>query len=382
MNVNNIFPAFAILLFAACLTPANALAQRSGQAPAKGEKKVSNTVVFYNVENLFDTLDDPNKSDEDFTPGSELQWSHARYEAKLDGLTKVLLAAGEGQPPLLIGLAEVENAAVVQALGQRISRKVAEKDSADPQRRNARSQVVAYEVAHVESPDVRGIDCALLVLTGKNGFKINAVRGIRLNFPLDTSYKSRDVLYISGRLRGQREPLHIFVNHWPSRRGGEAESSANRGIAATALRKVVDSLRTAESNPLILIMGDFNDEPDNQSLTEILGARTAMPTDDATASAGDLINLMGPANALGEGSYNYQGNWNMLDQFVVSTALLPDTECRRCLGVRDAATFRQDWMMFVSDRYGATPSRTYGGPNYYGGVSDHLPIRLTLQGPR
>jgi len=380
MKVNNIFPALVLLLLAVSFSPLNVLAQRQKAATGTAEKKTSNTVVFYNVENLFDTLDDPNKSDEDFTPGSELNWNHARYEAKLDGLARVLIAAGDGQPPLLIGLAEVENAAVVEALGQRLSRDAGAKTEAAG--RKARGVTAQYKVAHAESPDVRGIDCSLLVRSGKDGFQVEQVRGLRLSFDPDTSYKSRDILYVTGRLRGQRELLHIFVNHWPSRRGGESESSAKRGVAATALRKVVDSLRTAESNPLILIMGDFNDETDNESLTEILGARLALPTNNGPTPAGDLFNLMGPADALGQGSYNYQGNWNMLDQFVVSTALLPDTPCRRCLVVRDAATFRQDWMMFVSDRYGTIPSRTYGGTNYYGGISDHLPIRLRLQGPR
>jgi predicted extracellular nuclease len=387
MNVQNFFTVFSLLLLAIGSGPQMLLGQNPYPASAAGQKKVSNSVVFYNVENLFDTLDDPNKKDEDFTPGSELQWSHARYEAKLDGLTKVLLAAGDGQPPLLIGLAEVENAAVVEALGQRISREVAARSSLNAQAKNPKSRggagpALLYEVAHVESPDERGIDCSLLVRSGKDGFEVEQVRGIRLHFDQDTSYKSRDILYVTGKLRGQRQLLHIFVNHWPSRRGGEAESSANRAVAAMALRKVVDSLRTAENNPLILIMGDFNDEPANQSLAEVLGARQAPLASDGLAPAGDLFNLMGPADARGEGSYNYQGNWNMLDQFVVSAALLPELPCKRCLAVQDGATFQQEWMMFVSERYGATPSRTYGGPNYYGGISDHLPIRLTLLGPR
>jgi len=345
------------------------------------EKSRAERVVFYNVENLFDTLDDPNTTDEDFTPGSELQWTHARYQAKLDALAKVLLAAGEGQPPLIIGLVEVENAAVVEALGQRISAMAANNPDKRPVGKKSPTPV-RYQVAHLESPDTRGIDCALLVRNDKTGAAVEQLRGIRLHFDQDTSYKSRDILYAAVTLRGLRQPLHLFINHWPSRRGGEAESNPKRLVAAKALRLAVDSLRNAEASPWILIMGDFNDEPANESLTEYLGARQAFPATDGSLPPGELYNLMGPADAQGEGSYNYQGNWNMLDQFIASWALMPQVPCKRCLAVSDAATFRQDWMMFVSDRYGPTPSRTYGGPNYYGGVSDHLPIRLTLHRPR
>jgi predicted extracellular nuclease len=376
------FPRLLLWMLTLVLGPLAAQAQDWTGFP---EKSQAEHVVFYNVENLFDTLDDPNKTDEDFTPGSELQWTHARYQAKLDALARVLLAAGEGQAPLIIGLVEVENAAVVQALGERISAIAADGPENGPKSSPAKKKAnapVRYQVVHLEGPDTRGIDCALLVRRDKTGASVEQQRGIRLHFDQDTSYKSRDILYAAVSLRGLRQPLHLFINHWPSRRGGEAESNEKRLVAARTLRQAVDSLRSAEASPWILIMGDFNDEPANESLTEYLGARQALPATDGSLPPGELYNLMGPADALGEGSYNYQGNWNMLDQFIASWALMPQVPCKRCLAVSDAATFRQDWMMFVSDRYGPTPSRTYGGPNYYGGVSDHLPIRLTLHRPR
>ncbi len=332
---------------------------------AKAQKdQISHTVVFYNVENLFDTLDDPNKKDEEYLPGSELKWSHARYEAKLDALAKVILAAGGGQPPMLIGLAEVENAQVVEALGRKIG-----------------GESATYGLAHRESPDTRGIDCALLYRNDKSGFRVERVDAIRLNFPDDSAYTSRDILHVTGKLKGVKQPLHVFVNHWPSRTGGEKESEGRRIVAATALRAAVDSLRVAEQNPLILAMGDFNDEPDNRSLGDVLGAATEFSNLNNPAQNGALMNLMGPADSRGEGSYNYQGNWNMIDQFVVSSALVPSTHCPRCCVAQDAAPFREEWMMYKSERYGPQPNRTYGGPNYYGGYSDHLPIRLTLSVP-
>jgi predicted extracellular nuclease len=312
-------------------------------------------IVFYNVENLFDTIDDPSRNDEEFLPGSALKWNTERYEAKLEALARVILAAGGGKPPVLVGLAEVENAAVVRALGERLS-----------------EGNLRYEVAHVESPDTRGIDCALLYRPGKSGFKLLQTRAIPVHFPDDSAYTSRDILYVKGKLAGVKEPLHVFVNHWPSRRGGQEASEHRRVRAALALRPVVDSLRGAEKQPLVLITGDFNDEPHNRSIRDVLGAHP-----EPGSRGANLHNLTGPAAAAGQGSYNYQGNWNMIDQVIVSTALA-QTDCRRCWVVRDAGPFREDWMMFASDRYGMMPSRTYGGPNYYGGFSDHLPLRMML----
>jgi predicted extracellular nuclease len=138
------------------------------------------------------------------------------------------------------------------------------------------------------------------------------------------------------------------------------------------MRSVVDSLRGAESTPFILAMGDFNDEPDNASLREVLGAHT-----DLLTPPDALGNCMGLMDAEGGGTYNYRGNWNMLDQFVVSGSLMPfNSTAGWQIGSVEA--FREDWMMYFSDRFGATPSRTFGGPNYYAGYSDHLPIVATL----
>ena len=197
-----------------------------------------------------------------------------------------------------------------------------------------------------------------------------------MHFDDDPEYKTRDILYVKGKFAKMKQPLHIFVNHWPSRRGGVEASEPRRMRAALVLRAVCDSLRGAEQDPKILIMGDFNDEPHNRSVVEILGAGSL--DSGAQSSTSTLLNLMAAAAASGQGSYNYQGNWNMIDQFIASPRLAGLQPCRRCWVVRDAEPFREEWMMYQSERFGAQPSRTYGGPNYYGGFSDHLPIRLKL----
>ncbi len=352
--------------------------QRLKTAP-EGKIKAAHTVLFYNVENLFDTLDTPNQIDEEYLPGSEKLWGTQRYNAKLDSLAHVIAAASGARPdpkgkqryataslPLLIGLAEVENAAVCRDLATRLAGEG------------------VYRVEHVESPDVRGIDCALLVRT--DAFKTGSVRGIRLEFPESINppdmesgerYTSRDILYVQGRIKGMKQPLHVFVNHWPSRRGGLEASAPRRAVAARALRSAVDSLRGAEGHPYVLAMGDFNDEPENGSLQDVLGAQIHGYVEPTS-----LANAMGLLDAEGGGSYNYRGNWNMLDQFVITGVLMPFNGAKygKAKGwqIGSVSAFREDWMMYFSDRFGATPSRTFGGPNYYAGYSDHLPIVATL----
>ena len=329
----------------------------SAQAP--GER----VVVFYNVENLFDTIDAPDKLDDEFTPGSDKAWNTERYDAKVEVLARAIRAAAGGRAPDLIGLAEIENRAVVEDLGRAIG-----------------GDGVRYGVSHFESPDLRGIDCALLYVTGKDGFIVEGESRLRLAFPDEpltevqetgefVAYTSRDILHVEGYFEGMENKLHLFVNHWPSRRGGLEVSEPRRFVAARALRQRIDSLAQAEAWPAVLAMGDFNDEPVNRSMAEVLGA-------SPDPNAWGLVNLFGGADAAGEGTYNFRGNWNMLDQFVASPTLTAEGAAWRCT---DARTFRADWLMYESERYGPTPSRTYGGPNYYGGASDHLPIVVTLR---
>lgn len=309
------------------------------------------SVAFYNVENLFDTSDDPTIDDQEFLPGSEKQWTPDRLSTKIDHLAKVLSSLDYVLPDV-IGLAEVENREVLQMLADHPSLKEA-----------------GYQIVHRNSPDGRGIDCALLY--NPDRFQIDKQSFIRYTLPVKDRKNTRDIVYARGIHQG--DTLHFFVNHWPSRYGGWEESEPKRLTAAFELDQRVDSIRRQNRDAQILCMGDFNDHPNNKSLKKVLGA-------GVTAEHSQLYNFMAAIHKNGGGSYNYKGEWGALDQFVGSWNLL-DENAPFTTHLDAAQIVRHDWMMYVNDEGEAYPSRTYGGPNYYGGYSDHLPILLTLKHP-
>lgn len=314
-----------------------------------GDRKKNITVVFYNVENLFDLEDDPSKNDNEFLPESEKKWNEERYLKKLDDISNVLSSVNPADLPEIIGLCEVENRTVLEDL-------VATKNLSKGE----------YEIVHFESPDFRGIDCALLFRPAE--FKVIESRPFLLQLPNENS-ETRDILYVKGKT-GNREIFHVFVNHWPSRVEGLEKSEPNRLAAATLLKTKTDSILNADGNAKIIVLGDMNDEPSNKSLNEILSAKT--PSDKNSK----LVNLMFPAHLQKLGSYNYRGNWNMLDNIVVSKAFTSGKgfQCKEPEG----KIFREPWMEYKNQSGEISPNRTYGGPNYYGGVSDHFPVYFQL----
>lgn len=297
-------------------------------------------IVSYNVENLFDVHDDPATNDEDFTPQGRLQWTTDRYTTKLERLAEAIGWSAEGAPAI-IGLVEVENRTVVEDLA-----------------RTGVLKPVGYQVVHHDSPDERGIDVALMVdpRYGK------VLRQEPLSVPLDRD-RTRDVLYLEVGLAGD-ERLHVFVNHWPSRRDGE-RSVPKRMATANVVRAAVDEVLGADPDAQVLIMGDFNDAPTDRSVQEGLGAACD------PASKASLFALMCMDQPSGHGSYNYKGEWSYLDQMVVSRALLNK--------VAEAKAFWDDRLLFRHPRYGRSPDKTYAGDDYKGGYSDHLPIYLHLK---
>lgn len=306
-------------------------------------------VAFYNVENLFDTLDNPNKFDDDFTPMGRQEWKTDRYDKKLKDLSRVVSAM---EFPSILGLCEVENEAVL-------------KDFANKTDLAAHN----YDIVHYESPDARGIDVALLYR--KADFKVTQSEYIRVNFPVEIAedYTSRDILHVEGKLG--KTKMHFFVNHWPSRRGGLKESEPKRVHVAQSVRAAVDKIFAADAEAKIILMGDFNDEPTNKSLLETLGAKIH----NDSINPASLYNCMAKLDQQNKGTYNYRGNWNMLDNIVVSSTLANPQSSTR---VGPPTLFQQDWMMYQDKKKGAVPNRTFGGPNYYGGFSDHLPVYVDL----
>ena len=228
-----------------------------------------------------------------------------------------------------------------------------------------------YSFEYFESPDIRGIDVALLYK--KSDFKVIRSHGIPINIPdeIEKDYTTRNILYVKGEYK-KNHVLHIFVNHWPSRRGGLEASEPKRVYVARQLRSRVDSLLRINDQTNILIMGDFNDEPDNKSVAKILNAKPSYNEKDVAG----LVNLASPLDEQKEGSYNFRGNWNMLDQIIVSSSL---ANPNNSFTVTPQQVFKADWMMFTDKKYGSRPNRTYGGPNYYGGYSDHLPVFIELK---
>ncbi len=319
----------------------------NGSAPANGPKYEQIRVISYNVENLFDTLDDPITHDEEFMPGTEKQWTGERYHKKLKMLSQVIHDA-MGDQHSLVGLIEVENREVLEDL---ISTELLKEYS--------------FQIVHRNSPDARGIDVALLV---PDNIKIMEREFLNITLPEDSLFRTRDVLL--ARLYWEGTEFWCSVNHFPSRRGGEEASAPKRALVASWLKYFTDSIHRKEPQMPFVIMGDFNDEPTDSSLYQVLGATSPK-------EKGELVNLMWGLHLDKKGTYNYRGNWNMLDQFIVSRSLTDSTAVLH-VGGDGATIITADHLLEQQGRYAGNPWRTYAGNHYLGGYSDHLPIRMTL----
>lgn len=289
-------------------------------------------IFFWNVENYFDPFNDPLKNDDEFTPGAARHWTWRRFVAKRDGLAQTIVAAADetGELPALVGLAEVENRLVVSQL----VRKTMLSD-------------LGYDFVHRESPDERGIDVALLFR--RDVFRVVSVDSLRV-----PGIVTRDILYVQfaeilGQVRDNGLLLHVFVVHLPSKRGGVRASQDRRQAALQVLERAVDSLLLREPSCRIVVMGDFN-------YTEARVNGLSVPSSEGPPAA--------------PGTLKYHGRWEQIDWFCVSPAL--DTMARMQIF---AAPFLLEpdaaWL-------GSKPRRTYIGPRYNGGLSDHLPIILKL----
>lgn len=332
-----------LLLLVLCLTWINC---KTPTTTASSTAPQEVRFAFYNVENLFDIYDDPKTSDEEFTPTGKKEWTEERYQKKLDQLSTVV---ADLKFPDILGVCEVENNKVLM-------------DWAAHPKMAAKN----YNIVHFDSPDKRGIDNGLLYQ--KAHFTVLEKEAITINFPkaIVTDYTTRDILYVKGNYRG--ETLHVFINHWPSRRGGLKESEPKRVYVAGQLRKKTDVILAKDPKANILIMGDLNDETDNNSVAKTLGAGAP-----DLAKKQYLYNFTQPLDAAGEGSYRYREDWNMLDQIIVS----PNLATGKLRAVK-AHIFQAEYLNYMDKKYGKRPNKTYGGPNYYGGTSDHYPVYLEL----
>lgn len=311
-------------------------------------------VMFYNVENLFDTRDDSLKRDDDFTPRGIKGWSYRKYKTKLDNIYRTIIGVGGWEPPAVVGLCEVENEFVLRELIVRTPLKK-----------------MGYEILHEESPDRRGIDVAMLYRPDK--FQPIRYKPILIQFPFDLDSKTRDILYVKGKVLG-KDTVHLFVNHWPSRFGGHIETDPKRNFVASVLRQTVDSIFGTDKNANIVIMGDLNDSLHDESVAEILNAKK-----EASALAhNDLFNLMAALEREGKGTHKHENHWGILDQIIVSAPLL---QRKKGLQIyrQEAVIYEGAFLIQAEDKkLGTRPFRTYYGAQYLGGYSDHLPIYLDL----
>lgn len=321
----------------------------------KGNNYKVAAIGFYNLENLFDTLDMPGKNDEDFLPNGRLQWNTAKYMSKEANLAKVISQLGTDLSPdgvALLGVAEVENQKVLEDLVSQ----------PDLKSRN-------YQIIHFESPDERGIDVGLLYQA--KYFQPISSRAIPVNLKdpkTGIPDYTRDVLYVTGKFDG--EIIHVLVNHWPSRRGGETASAWARAAAASVGKAVADSLKQADPNAKVLIMGDLNDDPDSKSLTDVLKARRSADN----LKPDELYNPMFDLYKNGNGTLAYKDSWDLFDQMILSKGFV-DKEAGGWQ-LYKAQVFRQPWLLQTEGAFRGYPFRTFVGDIFINGYSDHLPVFL------
>ncbi|MBG6133090.1 exonuclease III [Aquimarina sp. EL_43] len=323
------------------------------------EKKeyVIHTIAFYNLENLFDPEDDPITFDDDRTPKGKDHWTYKLYTHKVKNMARTISEIGKGlaiNSPAILGVAEIEN------------RKVLEDLVNDP---NLRSK--DYSIVHFDSPDRRGIDVALLYQNAL--FKVkNYNKHELIIYDKDTAKRvfTRDQLLVSGYLDG--DLIHIIVNHWPSRRGGEARSRYKREKAAALNKKIMDSLFATDPYAKIITMGDLNDNPNDLSVKKILKAKQHRKNIEIKG----LYNPMAKLAKKGLGSLAWRDQWSLFDQIIISKSFL-DSDYSSYRYYK-AGVFNPEYLITPTGKYKGYPFRSYTNNAYTGGYSDHFPVYIYL----
>ena len=308
-------------------------------------------IAAWNIENLFDSIDDPNKRDEDFLPDGKKEWSQEKIDKKIEHLAEVIASMNNGNGPSILGVTEVEHQHLLDTM---LVRHFGHKN---------------YKIAYTESPDKRGIDNGL-IYDGEI-FSLNYFDTLRVN--LKSGYPTRYIFHVNLIHKNGTE-INLFVNHWPSRSGGEEKSRPNRAKAASVLKEKVDQLFSENENSIIIALGDFNDEPDNRSISEILDVNFFECEKDITEST--LYNLSSKTFKEGEGTYLYRGDWNMLDQIIVSNGTLSNDNFHYLSNSFEL--YKPSFMLTKSGKYKGAATPTFGGSKYLGGYSDHIPVGENL----
>lgn len=305
-------------------------------------------IAFYNLENLFDTKNDPHALDDDFTPTGFKKWKEKRYRSKLGKLGRAISSIGEQEgsyPPVLLGIAEVENGQVIQKLlgGKHLKN-------------------IPYDFVHFDSPDERGIDTALIY--NKDHFKVIKSETLALIIENENGERdfTRDILYVNGSLNG--EEIHVFVNHWPSRRDGADETKHKRIKAAETILEKLNSLNHDPASINVLVMGDFNDDPNSESIQKLMNSNLFI---------NPMQKLLSPVS----GSANYKGKWSLFDQIILSHSFLNHEKDTHSF--KKAAVYAPQFLKEWKGKYKGNPFRTFAGKKYIGGYSDHFPVYIIMR---
>lgn len=314
-----------------------------------------NAIAFYNLENLFDPADDPKKFDEEFTPNGANHYTEEIYKKKLHNMAFVLSQlATEKIPdgPALIGVAEVENEKVLVDL------------VAQPELKDRK-----WRIVHFESPDVRGIDVGMLY--NPKYFKVLNAKALPVEIIENGKPEyTRDVLYVMGRLN--TDTIHVFVNHWPSRRGGEAATVWKRAKAAEVSKKIIDSLVAINPDAKVIVMGDLNDDPVDPSVAKTLGAKG----DKSKVQPGGLFNPWYDFYKKGIGTLGYNDSWNLFDQIIISYGFVNPQAAK--WKYYKAEIFDRKFMRSQFGQYKGYPHRSFSGSTWIDGYSDHFPTIIYL----
>lgn len=324
--------------------------------PSQSSINTNVCVGFYNLENLFDTIDYEEVNDSEFTPLGSKKYTSSVYKKKLRNMAYAIskLALQDNSNGIgILGVAEVENIMVLEDL-------ISEKSLVDKN----------FKIIHYDCKDERGIDVALLY--NKDIFKpidsklLYVKLPKRGNKPVD---QTRGVLWVCGNL--YNDTIHVLVNHWPSR-GGGAESAENRDIVAGINKRFTDSVLKSNPNAKLIVMGDFNDEPMDKSIASVLEAKT----DVSKVKNRDLFNPFFSIKQKGIGTLVHQNRWNLFDQIIVSGSLASPS---KGLQFQKARVFKESFLLVKTGKYKGQPKRTYAGNYYLGGYSDHLPVYVVLK---
>lgn len=342
LRILGLAAAFCSLLIAGSL--------HADKAPASGKVQAF-SVAFYNLENLFDTINNNGKYDLEFSPKGKNNWDSRKYLKKIDNLSYAISQMKTKTTPLgpaVIGVSEIENITVLQDL-------VAAKNVKD----------MNLQIVHHDSPDHRGVDVGLLY--NPRLFKLINVTNHYLHIPDQPNFRTRDQMCVVGLLGGCR--VGIIVNHWPSRRGGEEQSSYLREAAASLSKHIADSLLAIDPNMGIVVMGDLNDDPSNTSCAVTLGGKR----NKEDVQPGGFFNPFWALLDQGIGSYIYRGGWDLFDQIIINYNLLNGNSG---LTFSAAEVINREFLKQQDGAYKGYPFRTFSGGAWTGGFSDHFPTQV------